>query len=165
LETTGNLEGVVDPPLETSEGTNHDDTSTETVPETGETDSSVDLTDGTTVLIHDRYHGVSGVGDDSAEDTSPVTGHESDHKLEVLGVALTRSSEHISVQGSHGLFESDELHNGVGDLSAPEGNDTLVETVPALRLHDLGPAFTEGSGEGTFIGGLNSDFDLQTGVY
>jgi hypothetical protein len=146
--------------LETSEGTNHNDTGTETVPETSETDSGIDLANGTTVLVHDGDHGVSGVGNDSAEDTSPVSGHKGDHKLEILGIALTGGSENISIQSTDGLFESDELHNGVGDLSTPEGDDTLVETVPALRLHDLGPAFTEGSGEGTLVGGLNSDFDL-----
>ena len=162
LEAAGNLEGIVDPPLETSEGTNHDDTGTETVPETRESNSGVNLAGGTTLLVHDGDHGVSGVRDDSAEDTSPVTGQEGDHKLEVLGVRLTGSSEDVSVKESHGLLESDELDNGVGDLSAPEGDDTLVEAVPALGLHDLGPALTEGKGEGAGLGGLDSDFDLQT---
>ena len=162
MEAAGNLEGIVDPPLETSEGTNHDDTSTETVPETGESNSGVDLTGGTTLLVHDGDHGVSGVRDDSAEDTSPVTSHEGDHKLEVLRVRLTGSSEDVSVKESDGLLESDKLNDGVGDLSAPEGNDTLVEAVPSLSLHDLGPALTESKGESTLVRGLDSDFDLQT---
>lgn len=165
MKTASDLEGVVDPPLETSEGTDHDDTGAKTVPEAREADSVVDLARGTSLLVHDGDHGVGGVRNDSAEDTSPVAGQEGDHKLEVLGVGLTRSSEDVGVKGTDGLLESDELHNGVGDLSAPERGYTLVEAVPAFVLHDSRPALTEGKGEGALVRGLDSDFDLQTRVY
>ena len=45
LEASCDLEGVVDPPLETSEGTDHDDSGTNTVPESLETDFLVDSGD------------------------------------------------------------------------------------------------------------------------
>ena len=46
-ERTGlTLEGVVDEPLKSGEGTDHEDTGTETSPESGETDLGVDGTDG-----------------------------------------------------------------------------------------------------------------------
>jgi len=159
LETACNLEGIVDPPLETGEGTNHDDTGNETLPQAGEADSGVDLAGSATLLVHDGDHGVSWVRHNSAEDTSPVTGHEGDHKLEVLGVGLTWGGEDVGVQEADGSLESDELHNGVWDLSAPQWHNTLVETVPALGLHDLWPALTEGSWEGALVRGLDSNFD------
>ena len=100
----------------------------------------------------------------STEDTSPVTGNEGDHQLEVLGVGFAGSGENVGVESTDGLLESNELHNGVGDLSAPERNDTLVKTGPALSLHDLGPCLTESGGEGALVRGLDSDFNLQTRI-
>ena len=73
LESDGYLEGVVDPPLETSEGTDHEDSGAEALPETVEADAGVDLASGATTLVHDGDHGVSRVRHDSAEDTSEVT--------------------------------------------------------------------------------------------
>jgi len=43
LETGSDLEGVIDPPLETSEGTNHENSSSETNPESLETNLLIDL--------------------------------------------------------------------------------------------------------------------------
>ena len=79
LEADCYLEGVVDPPLETSEGTNHDNSCADTVPEALETDVLVDLGDlladrsARGLLVQDGNHSVSGVGHNSAEDTSKVT--------------------------------------------------------------------------------------------
>lgn len=165
MKTTGNLESVVDPPLETGERADHDDTSAETIPQTSEADSSVDFADGAALLVHDGDKSVSGVRNNSTEDTSPVTGNEGDHQLEVLGVRFAGGGENVGVESTDGLLESNELHNGVGDLSAPERNDTLVETGPALSLHDLGPCLTESGGEGAFVRGLDSDFNLQTRIW
>ena len=73
LEADSHLEGVVDPPLETRERANHEDSSAETLPEALEADVGIDLSGGATLLVHDGDHRVSGMGDDSAEDTSEVT--------------------------------------------------------------------------------------------
>ena len=147
--------------METSEGTDHEDTCTETVPEAVETDVLVDGANGSSLLVHDRDHGVCGVGDNSAEDTSPVAGQEGNTELLGLAVGVAGLGEDVGVEESYCLFEGDELDNGVRDLSAPEGDDTLVEAVPALSVHDLGPAFSQVGGELSFVGGLNSDFDLN----
>ena len=161
METASNLKGIVDPPLETGKSTNHDDTGTKTSPETIESNSGVDLTNSATLLVHDTNHSVSGVRHNSAENTSPVAGHESDHKLEVLRVSVTRSSEHVAVQETDSSLEGDELHDGVGDLSAPERNDTLVEERPATLIHHLGETFAESLGESALVSSLDSDFDLN----
>ncbi len=147
--------------METSEGTDHKDTGTETVPEAVETDVLVDGANGSSLLVHDGDHGVCGVGDNSAEDTSPVAGQEGNTELLSLAVGIAGLGEDVGVEESDCLFEGDELDNGVRDLSAPEGDDTLVEAIPAFSVHDLGPALSQGCGELSFVGGLNSDFDLN----
>ena len=169
LETGGDLEGVVDVPLETGEGTDHNDTGTETVPESLEADFFVDGLDlfaggalGVGSLVEDGDHGVSGVGDDSAEDTSDLTGSESDTELGGLGVVVSASGEDVGVESSDDLLEGDELNNCVGNLTAPEGGETLVESVPAFVLHDLVPAGNSGGGEGSGGGGLHSDLELYS---
>lgn len=73
LHTASDLEGVVDVPLHTSKGADHEDPGAETLPEASEANVLVDRTGGAALLVHDRDHGVSGVRDDSAEDTGKVT--------------------------------------------------------------------------------------------
>ena len=98
----------------------------------------------------------------SAENTSPVTSHEGNHKLEVLGVRITGGGENVSVEVTDGLLESNELNDGVWDLSAPKGLDTLVHTSPSLVVHNLGPCLTEGLGESTSIRSLHSNLGLKS---
>jgi hypothetical protein len=160
LETASDLEGVVDPPLESGEGSHHEDSGTKSVPETLESDFLVDLSHGATSLVDDGDHGVSGVRHNSAEDTSPVSGQESDHELGVLGVVRFSLGEDVGVHVLDSGLEGGELHNSVGDLSHPERLDSLVHGGPAtLSEHDR-PCFSKGLGEGANIRGLHSDLDL-----
>lgn len=167
METAGHLEGVVDPPLETGEGTNHNDSCSETVPETLETDFAVDFFDLLTSwcvgfsLVEDGDHGVGGVRNDSAEDTSPVTRQESDHELGILGVGVLGSGEDILVEGLDSVFEGGELNHGVWDLSHPQRSDTLVETIDTFVGLDLSETLEEVSCEGSVVSSLHSDFNLD----
>ena len=162
-EADGHLEGVVDPPLETGERTNHEDSGTETLPETLEADVSVDLASGATLLVHDGDHRVSGVRDDSAEDTGEVTGHEGDHELSGLGVGALGGGEDVLVEGLHGVLEGAELDHGVGDLTGPERLEASVEAVPALSVHDLWPSLAGSLGESALFRGLHADLQLKGG--
>lgn len=129
LETDGSLEGIVDPPLETSKGTDHKNSGKETSPETRETDLRVDVTNTLTLVfrsIHLGDHGISRVRDESAEDTSQVTRHESNRQLLSLGVFTSGSGEELSVEKFNDLFEGDELNNGIGDLSSPKRRQDIV---------------------------------------
>jgi len=165
LETNHGLEGIVDPPLETSQSTDHDDSGTHTSPETIETDITVDFLDvihsATTSLdrVELRDHSISGLGDQSAEDTGNITRSESDGELSGLGVFILGSGEDSSVEHLDSLFEGDELHDSVGDLSGPEGSKTLVETVNTFVSSDLSKTFSEGNGESTSGGSLDSDLN------
>ena len=90
LETHCYLEGVIDPPLETSEGTNHNNSCSEPVPESLEADITIYFFNlganwgAAASLVEDGDHGVSRVGNKGAEDTSPITRDKGDHELEVL---------------------------------------------------------------------------------
>ena len=160
LEADGHLEGVVDPPLETGQGTDHEDSGAEAAPQSLEADLAVDFADGAALLVHDGDHGVSGVRDDGAEDTREVAGHESDHQLGALAVRLFGCGEHVGVEGLHGVLERTEFDHRVGDLTGPERVETLVEAGPAFGLHDLGPSLAGGLGESALIGGLHTHFQL-----
>ena len=73
-----NLERVIDPPLKTSESSNHEDSCSKTLPESVETDFTVDLSGldrggfRAFTLVDDGDHSVSGVGHNGTEDSSPV---------------------------------------------------------------------------------------------
>ena len=47
----------------------------------------------------------------------------------------------------YGPFEAGELHHGVGDLPAPEGNNALVETIESLLAVDDGKGLAQGRRE------------------
>lgn len=170
LEADGSLEGIIEPPLETSEGTNHDDSGAEASPESLEADFRVDLAD---VLRHGSLsldgvelgdHGISGVRNDGAEDTSQVTRQEGDSELLSLGVFSSGLGEDVGVEGFDDLFESDELHNGVGDLSSPKGSQTLVKSTSAFSSGHLVVSLEERGGESARLGGLHSDLDSFEGA-
>lgn len=96
-QTNVDLEGVVEEPLEGSQGTDHEDTHAKTTPDANRSHLSEDLANRRTsgVLVQLGDHRVGRVRDDSAEDTSDVTGGEGDTELFKLGafglhVKLTR---------------------------------------------------------------------------
>ena len=86
-QTNVDLEGIVDEPLEGSQGTNHEDTHAQTTPDTHGTELLEDLTNRRTsgVLVQLGDDRVGRVRDDSAEDTSDVTTDERDSELFKLG--------------------------------------------------------------------------------
>lgn len=165
LEADGSLEGIIEPPLETSEGTDHDNSGAEASPESLEANFRVDLAN---ILRHRSlsldgvklgHHGISGVRNDSAENTSQVTRQEGDSELLSLGVFSSGLGEDVSIERFNDLFESDELHDGVGDLSSPKGSQTLVESTSAFSSSHLVVSLEERGGESTRLGGLHSDLN------
>ena len=161
-----NLEGIVDDPLETGEGTNHEDSCSKTFPESGETNFTVDFSDlrsGACAgfsLVEDGDHGVSWVGNDGAEDTSDVTGHEGDQHLSSLAVFVLWLGENGGIELLDNLLEGDELDNSAWNLSAPEWDKTLVESVQTFSCFDLVEASNCIFGEFTWFSSLHSYFKL-----
>lgn len=155
------LPGIVDPPLETSECTDHEDTGAETDPHALPAQLLADGDDGAALSVVELGDdGIGGVGDDGTEDTSDVTGEEGDHELGSLGVGVTRLLEGVSVEHGDNVLEEGELDHGVGDLSAPERDETLVEAVETLSAGDTLDGGHQLGGVVGFSGGcLDTDLD------
>lgn len=168
-ETNVTLERVVKEPLETGEGTDHDNTDGETVPETTETNLGVDTADGlagglTGLLLSVDLgdHDISRVGDNGTEDTGNVTTEEGDTGLGKEGVLLLGLGE-LSVDELDSLLEGGELNHGVRNLAGPEGRETLVKGTEALSGSDLLVTVKDRGGEGG-DGGLGLDLNGLPGA-
>jgi len=170
LSTTGGtelhngLEGIVDPPLETSKSTDHEDTSTKTLShKVLNTDLASNLAEGLALVLslsELRDERVGRVRDDSADDTGEVTGSEGDAELSSLGVGLLGLGEDVGVEHLDDLLEEEELGHGVGDLTRPERNDRAEgEASLGAHLPHLGGSRAESDGEGTLGRSLDLDLD------
>ena len=118
--THGRLERIVDPPLEASQGTNHDNTGTETLGGKGNKSGlGGDSTDGLALVSGFAQQGdqrVSRVGNDGANNTREVTRTEGDSELSGLAVGVLGVGEHVGVEELDDLLEEVELGHGVWDL-------------------------------------------------
>lgn len=56
-----------------------------------------------------------------------VTGHKCDNQLLRFAAVAAGLGNDVLVQHLHCALEAGKLHHGVGDLSHPQGNHTLVE--------------------------------------
>ena len=112
-------------------------------------------------LVHVAHDGVSRMGHDGAEDSRDVAGSEGDDQL--LGLAALRPwlGHHVLVEGLHGPLEAGELHHGVGDLSAPQRNQGLVEPIYSLGVLDDGEGCPESGWESSWGRGLHSDLERE----
>ena len=102
----------------------------------------------------------SWMGNNGAENTGNVTRHESDHKLGALGVGALWLGEYGRVEFSDNLLESDELDNGVWNLSSPKWLKTLVESRGTLSGLNLLVTGKGGSWELTLVGSLHLNLQL-----
>lgn len=100
--------------------TNHDNTSTQSF-RGKRTDSKLggDLSDGFALVLcfaEERNQRVGGVRDDSADNTSNVTGREGDTELSGFAVCILGLSENVGVEQLDDLLKEEELGHGVRDL-------------------------------------------------
>ena len=135
LQSDCDYEWIVDPPLETSEGTYHDDSGHEASPESLESDLLIDsahlLSDWAgfvTFTVQFWDHSVSGVWDNGAENTGKVTWGEGDAELGGFVVIFFSFSEDVIVEELDEPFESDELDYRVRNLTSPERANTFVQS-------------------------------------
>lgn len=126
-QSDGGLEGVVNPPLETGEGTDHDDPGHQSSPESRKSNFSIDPSDFgcqrsllTSFGVQFRNHCVSRVRNNGAEDTSKVTRGEGNAQLGSLIVVFFAFGENVVVEELHEPLESNEFDDGVGNLPGPE---------------------------------------------
>lgn len=168
-ETHEDLEVVIDHPLQTGKGTNHDNSHWQTVPETLESNVLVDSRSDSThslaglaVGVELADHDIGGVRHNSAEDTGSITSNEGDSGLGSLAVVALATGQTVVNHLNNGL-ERSELHHGVRDLATPERIETLVETAPAFLGRDLAEAI-----KGALVlrrnGTLHADLDGLEGA-
>ena len=167
-ETAPDLEGIVDDPLHAGKGTNHENSGSDTFPETVETDFSIDFFNlssssgfGFSSLVKDGNHSIGWVGNDGAENTSNVTRHEGNHELGTLGVRALLLGEDFGIELLDDSLEGDELDDGVWNLSSPEWLKTLVESVDTFGLVDGVQTFDGAGSESTWLSGLHFNFKLN----
>lgn len=164
LNTTGGTEGSldirVDSELESGEGSDHEETGTDTTVRATETElfSDLDKTAGgglagsTGGLVDFGQHGISGLRDDGGGETGDETSAK-------VGTGLGGAGE--GVLGEDGedrlgrLLEDDELGHGVRDLLEEDGPESRVESTETLLLVDLGETAEETGREG----GLRDETD------
>ena len=159
------LDTVIDKPLQGGKSSDHDDTGTKTSPEAAKAKGVDGLAEGGAGgLVQVGDQGVRGVGHDGAEHTGDVTGGECNHELLRLGALGPGLGDHVLVEGLHGALEASELHHGVGDLSAPQGNQGLVEAIDSFLAEDLGEGASQGGGEGADGRGLDPHLDNTFGM-
>ena len=162
-KSTIDLEWIVDDPLHASEGTNHEDSCSETLPETIETNILVDFSSTLSCLVHDWDHCVCGMGNDSTEDTSQVTRGKSNSKLCSLSIWGFFFCKNTSVELLHNFFECDELDNCVRNLSHPKRFDTSVEAIETFSGIYLSESLDCTSWErSNWVASLHSNFELFT---
>ena len=150
------LHTIIDEPLKSSQGSDHNNPGSESLPEAAKAKGfNCGTNAGARSLVQVRDKGVGGVGDDGAEDASNVTSCEGHNKLFTLGALCPGLGNHMFVESHNGLLKAGKLHHGVGDLPAPEGDQGLVEAIDALSSQDLGEGPSQGGGEGAHGGGLD----------
>lgn len=143
--------------MHTGEGTNHEDSGSETLPESFESNISVNLLDlghgsgAGLSLVQDGDHGIGWVRDEGAENTGNVTRHEGDHELGSLAVLGLWLGEDIGVELGDDLLERNELDNGIWNLSSPQWGETFVESVVTLGGLNLSESGHGGGWEFTSV--------------
>jgi len=145
LNTTGSaqnaLDVTVDGELTGSEGSNHEETNTDTGVGATETELLTDLheagdgalTGKTLGLVDLGEHSVGGLGNDGGSKTSNETGAKVDTSLSAVGESVLVN---LAVDSLGDLLEDDELGHGVGD---PKLGVALAHLIPFL-----GPQSTSG---------------------
>jgi hypothetical protein len=149
----GFLNIAIDGELTGGQGTNHEETGTDTSERTTDTELLGDLDEAaggslsgkTLGLVDPGEHGVGRLGDDSGGETSHETRAQVVNGLHARrGLALVDDG----VDGLVDLLEDDELGHGVGNLLEQDRSETRVEGTDTLVLQNLGETTNETVGKG-----------------
>ena len=143
-----NFHTIIDEPLQSGQGTDHNDPRTKTGPHTAKAKGLGGRANGGALgLVHVGHNGVGRVGHDGAEHASNVTSSECYDELLALGALGAGLGHNVGVQQLHGTLKAGKLHHCVRNLTSPQGAERLVETVDALLGVDLGGGAAQCCGE------------------
>ena len=117
----------------THQGSDHDNTDGQSIPQSAEANVSIDPAHGCTkrltclaIGIELTDHNISWVRHHGTQNTSHVSTRERNCCLSTL-VVVGLVSRQAMVDHFDDCFKRGELHHGVGDLAAPEWVQTLVQ--------------------------------------
>lgn len=159
-QTDSSLKGVVNPPLEACESTDHDDTGPQTAPDTAKAKLRENLSSRLGGFGHLGHNGVGGVRHNGTSDTGDVTRCKGDAKMGALGVSLLGLSENVLVEHVLDILEEVKLGHGVRDLARPQGHEGAEWELGDLSR--LPKSSEEAGGEGAWGRGLHLDlYHLQ----
>lgn len=133
-ETQSRFPGIIDPPLQSSECTNHNDSCYQSSPKSDKSNILVYLLGvvphGSRLLgsIELGDKSISWMRNDGTEDSGSITSREGDSKLLSLRIFSSRSGADVFVDHLNELFKCNKLHDGVWDLSYPEWGYTKIHT-------------------------------------
>jgi hypothetical protein len=144
LQTRSNFEGVVNPPLQASKSTDHQDPCTETSPESPKTNLAIYLRDllaerssFLSLTVKFANHGVCWVRYDGTEDTCKVAGGESDSQLGWFAIGLPTLSEDVVVEELNKPLEGDEFYDRVWNLPGPKWCQSFIKSVGACNKYKI----------------------------
>jgi hypothetical protein len=154
------LEITIDGELTGGEGTDHEETGTNTGVRTTETKLLTDLdetrdsalTGETLGLVDLGKHGVGGLRNNGGGETGNQTRAKVGNSLHTVGEVLLRELAEDSLRD---LLVDDELGHGVRDLLEENGSKSGVESTDTLVLDNLAEARDETAG----VGGLRDETD------
>lgn len=127
LQPNSSLESIINPPLKTSQSTNHDNSGSQSSPKSIKSNVFVNgfhiIHSGSFSfhVVQFRDHGVSWMRNDGTDDTGEVSWSESDTKLSEFRVFIFGfSGKNVIVKHFNCFLEKDEFDDGVGNLSGPK---------------------------------------------
>jgi len=139
--------------LETSQGTDHDNSGEKTCPKTFKSDISINLANFrssrsfqiSSLTDQQTEDGISRMRYYGAENTCKITGSESNSELGWFGIIFFSKSEDIVIEELDKSFESNKLDDGVRDLSRPKWDNTFVKSLISFFSFKLCKSCSEGS--------------------
>jgi len=158
------LVAVINPPLQPSESTDHDDPCAEAVPEEPAPALLLDhVPEGLALVLllaHLGHKVVSRLADYRAEHARYLARSERDRELGALALLALGLGEHVLLEKLHTGLEADELHDGLGNLPCPQGLEASEgELLLDLVLVHFGQCSSEFHREGPVRAGLHADLD------
>ena len=164
---TPDFEWIVNDPLHAGKGTYHENSSSNTFPESIESNFTIDFFNLSSSslfrcssLVKNGNHGISWMRNNSTEDTSKVTRHKGNHKLSTLTIWALLFSENFLIELLYNSLKSNEFNNCVWNLSCPKWCKTFIESVHAFCCVNLIQSFDCTSSECTGFRCLHFNFKL-----
>ncbi|KAG6540930.1 hypothetical protein Mapa_017724 [Marchantia paleacea] len=149
-QTDEHLEAVIDAPLGSRQGTDHEDAQGKA---SGQQRPGAHvlhrLRDGGSLrVVQVRHQIVSRMRDDGTRDARNVPGDEADSQLGAGRALILGQRHHVLVQSVHRALEGGEFHHRVRNLPPPQRHQPFVQPAHPFLRQQLGHPVHDSLGEG-----------------